>query len=61
LPEDAYKILSKIRFEDEDLMGVRNCKNLIIKKLIVAPPAVRPSVAMGGGSSRSEDDLTYIY
>jgi len=33
---------------------------MIIRKLGVAPPAVRPSVNMGG-FMRSEDDLTYCY
>mmetsp|Transcript_33867 Transcript_33867/g.24903 ORF Transcript_33867/g.24903 Transcript_33867/m.24903 type:complete len:88 (-) Transcript_33867:164-427(-) len=32
----------------------------IIKNLAVAPPPVRPSVAMTS-SMRSEDDLTYAY
>jgi len=33
---------------------------MILKNLPVAPPPVRPSVAMPG-SYRSEDDLTYAY
>jgi len=33
---------------------------MIIKNLLVAPPPVRPSVAMGG-NMRSEDDLTTAY
>ena len=32
----------------------------IIRNLPVAPPPVRPSVAMSS-TSRSEDDLTYAY
>lgn len=32
----------------------------IIRNLAVAPPPVRPSVAMSS-TSRSEDDLTYAY
>lgn len=35
-------------------------ENMIIKNLAVAPPPVRPSVAMSG-TNRSEDDLTYAY
>jgi DNA-directed RNA polymerase II subunit RPB1 len=33
---------------------------MIIRNLAVAPPPVRPSVAMTN-SLRSEDDLTYAY
>lgn len=33
---------------------------MIIKNLAVAPPPVRPSVAMSN-TMRSEDDLTYAY
>lgn len=33
---------------------------MIIKNLAVAPPPVRPSVAMTN-TLRSEDDLTYAY
>ena len=34
--------------------------NMIIRNLAVAPPPVRPSVAMSS-SMRAEDDLTYAY
>jgi DNA-directed RNA polymerase II subunit RPB1 len=34
---------------------------MIIKNLAVAPPPVRPSVAMQGTTGRSEDDLTITY
>lgn len=34
---------------------------MIIDNLAIAPPPVRPSVAMGGSASRSEDDLTFAY
>jgi len=34
--------------------------NMIIENLAVAPPPVRPSVAMTN-TMRSEDDLTYAY
>jgi DNA-directed RNA polymerase beta' subunit len=33
---------------------------MIIRRLAVAPPCVRPAVNMGG-FMRSEDDLTYSY
>jgi DNA-directed RNA polymerase II subunit RPB1 len=35
--------------------------NMIIENLAVAPPPVRPSVAMMGTTGRSEDDLTVAY
>jgi DNA-directed RNA polymerase II subunit RPB1 len=35
-------------------------ESMIIKNLPVAPPPVRPSVAMSN-TMRSEDDLTYAY
>jgi len=34
---------------------------MIMKRLLVAPPPVRPSVSMGGGGLKCEDDLTYAY
>jgi DNA-directed RNA polymerase beta' subunit len=33
---------------------------MIIKRLAVAPPAIRPAVSMGS-LMKSEDDLTYSY
>lgn len=35
--------------------------NMILKRILVAPPPVRPSVSMGGGGLKCEDDLTYGY
>lgn len=32
---------------------------MILTVLPVAPPPVRPSIAVDGGTMRSEDDLTY--
>jgi DNA-directed RNA polymerase II subunit RPB1 len=63
-PEQANKVLVSITDEDCKLMGL-NPKYArpdwaIIKNLAVAPPPVRPSVAMGSGY-RCEDDLTYSY
>ena len=34
---------------------------MIINYLAIAPPPVRPSVAMGNSAQRSEDDLTFAY
>lgn len=62
--DEAYQVLSRIKDEDLTLMGFN--KNLgrpewmIIKYLPVAPPPVRPSVAMPN-CYRCEDDLTYAY
>lgn len=33
---------------------------MILKRILVAPPPVRPAVSMGG-PMKSEDDLTYAY
>jgi DNA-directed RNA polymerase beta' subunit len=41
-------------------LGIEKPENLIIRRLAVAPPCVRPSVSMGS-NMRSEDDLTYSY
>lgn len=41
-------------------MGIDKPENMIIRRLAVAPPAVRPAVSMGS-YLRSEDDLTYSY
>lgn len=63
-PDQALKVLEKISDEDCILMGfdpkVTKPEYMIIRNLAVAPPPVRPSVAMTS-SMRSEDDLTYAY
>ena len=63
-PNEAYEVLRKISDHHCDLLGFRadvsRPENMIIKNLAVAPPPVRPSVAMSS-SNRSEDDLTYAY
>ena len=63
-PEDAKGILDKITEEHLKMMGLdkkdANPANMIIEDLAVAPPPVRPSVAMTN-SMRSEDDLTVAY
>lgn len=62
--DEAYQVLRKIKDEDLSLMGFNQYHGrpewMIIKNLPVAPPPVRPSVAMPSGH-RSEDDLTYAY
>lgn len=63
-PDEALKVLEKISDYTCELLGmnpkISRPENMIIKNLAVAPPPVRPNVQMGG-SSRSEDDLTYCY
>ena len=63
-PEQAKSTLEKITEEHLIKMGLHkqnaNPANMIIENLAVAPPPVRPSVAMTN-SMRSEDDLTVAY
>jgi len=63
-PNEAFEVLRKVSDEACNLLGFRSevsrPENMIIKNLAVAPPPVRPSVAMSS-SNRSEDDLTYAY
>ena len=63
-PEDCLRVLENISDEDCELMGFKPSESrpeyMIIKNLAVAPPPVRPSVAMTN-TLRSEDDLTYSY
>lgn len=59
-PEDVNRVFSKLTEEEQELLGLKKPSNMIIKRLLVCPPSVRPSVSMGG-SCRSEDDLTYNY
>jgi len=62
--DEAYNVLRKMKDEDLKIMGFNREQGrpewMIIKNLPVAPPPVRPSVAMPSGY-RSEDDLTYAY
>lgn len=62
--DEGHNVLRKIKNEDLKLMGFNKTHGrpewMIIKNLPVAPPAVRPSVAMPN-MYRSEDDLTYAY
>jgi DNA-directed RNA polymerase II subunit RPB1 len=59
-PEDVSRVFSNISESDQHLLGMMRPKNMIIKRLLVAPPPVRPSVSMGG-AMKCEDDLTYAY
>lgn len=63
-PDQALKVLQKVTDDDCVLMGLDPAVGrpdwAIIRNLTVAPPPVRPSVAMSS-TSRSEDDLTYAY
>jgi DNA-directed RNA polymerase beta' subunit len=64
MPDDALRVLERITDDDCELMGFKPKLSrpewMIIKNLAVAPPPVRPSVAMSN-TMRSEDDLTYAY
>lgn len=63
-PCDAIRVLERVTDDDCRLLGFDpvNCRPdwAIIRNLPVAPPPVRPSVAMSS-TMRSEDDLTYAY
>lgn len=63
-PGEASRVLERISDDDCRLMGLNpeHCRPdwAIIRNLAVAPPPVRPSVAMSS-TMRSEDDLTYAY
>ena len=63
-PDQALKILERISDKDCLLMGfdpkITRPEYMIIRNLAVAPPPVRPNVAVTG-TMRSEDDLTYAY
>ena len=63
-PEQAYYTLDGISSQHLINMGFNketsNPANMIIHNLTVAPPPVRPSVAMSN-SKRTEDDLTVAY
>jgi DNA-directed RNA polymerase beta' subunit len=60
-PEEVLRVFNNISEEDQHLLGVKKPQNMIIKRIIVAPPPVRPSVSMGTGAMKCEDDLTYAY
>ncbi len=62
--ERCKEIFERVSDEDCRMMGLEpeftRPENFIITKLPVAPPAVRPSVAMDS-VMRCEDDLTFQY
>lgn len=60
----VYDIFKDISDETIEILGL-NAKFsrpefMLIKLLIVVPPAVRPSIELSS-SARSEDDLTHLY
>ncbi|TIC59840.1 beta and beta-prime subunits of DNA dependent RNA-polymerase [Wallemia mellicola] len=60
---EVYTLFKKIPDSDITLMGLSaefaRPDWMIITVLPVPPPPVRPSIAVDGGATRSEDDLTY--
>lgn len=62
--DECLKILGRISERDCELLGfnyqISRPEWLIISRLPVAPPPVRPSVSMGS-NLRQEDDLTHQY
>lgn len=62
-PHEVYTALKKISDSDLHLLGLSvdyaRPEWMILTVLPVPPPPVRPSIAVDGGTMRSEDDLTY--
>jgi DNA-directed RNA polymerase II subunit RPB1 len=62
-PSEVYTTLMKISDSDLHLLGLSDeyarPEWMILTVLPVPPPPVRPSIAVDGGTMRSEDDLTY--
>ncbi|KIP04024.1 hypothetical protein PHLGIDRAFT_76648 [Phlebiopsis gigantea 11061_1 CR5-6] len=62
-PHEVYTALKKIPDTDLHLLGLSDeyarPEWMILTVLPVPPPPVRPSIAVDGGTMRSEDDLTY--
>lgn len=62
-PLEAYNVLKKISEEHLFILGLSEEYArpdwMILTVMPVPPPPVRPSIAVDGGSMRSEDDLTY--
>jgi DNA-directed RNA polymerase beta' subunit len=44
MADEAHQILSKISKDDQILLGIEKPENIIIRRLAVAPPPVRPAV-----------------
>ncbi len=61
---EVYDIFKDISDETDEILGLSpkfsRPEYMLIKLLIVAPPAVRPSIELSS-SARSEDDLTHLY
>ena len=62
-PHEVYTALKKISDTDLHLLGLSEDyarpEWMILTVMPVPPPPVRPSIAVDGGTMRSEDDLTY--
>ncbi|KAI0271722.1 RNA polymerase II large subunit [Gloeopeniophorella convolvens] len=62
-PSEVYTTLMKISDSDLHLLGLSDeyarPEWMILTVMPVPPPPVRPSIAVDGGTMRSEDDLTY--
>ncbi|KAH9949477.1 beta and beta-prime subunits of DNA dependent RNA-polymerase [Amylocystis lapponica] len=62
-PHEVYTALKKISDADLHLLGLSDeyarPEWMILTVMPVPPPPVRPSIAVDGGTMRSEDDLTY--
>jgi RNA polymerase Rpb1, domain 1 len=62
-PSEVYAVLRKISDTDLYLLGLSDeyarPEWMILTVMPVPPPPVRPSIAVDGGTMRSEDDLTY--
>ncbi|KAI0042209.1 beta and beta-prime subunits of DNA dependent RNA-polymerase [Auriscalpium vulgare] len=62
-PSEVYTTLKKISDSDLHLLGLSDeyarPEWMILTVMPVPPPPVRPSIAVDGGTMRSEDDLTY--
>lgn len=60
---EVHNTLKKISDADLALLGLNEAyarpEWMILTVLPVPPPPVRPSIAVDGGTMRSEDDLTY--
>lgn len=61
---EVYEIFKDISDETIEILGLDPVQSrpeyMLIKLLIVCPPAVRPSIELSS-SARSEDDLTHQY
>lgn len=62
-PSEVVTALKKITESDLNLMGLSQEYArpdwMVLTVMPVPPPPVRPSIAVDGGTTRSEDDLTY--